>query len=85
MKGMMKPIVVAAIALVAQAMAAFAQHGNPPSAAPRGAAQPTTIMGRTGTMYDGSNTNLQVPPEQNAYWARLWAQPLGVARSGGQQ
>jgi hypothetical protein len=26
-------------------------------------------------MYDGNNANLQLPPEQNAFWARLWAQP----------
>jgi hypothetical protein len=25
-------------------------------------------------MYDGNNANLQLPPEQNAFWAQLWAQ-----------
>jgi hypothetical protein len=34
--------------------------------------------GRTGTIHDGNNANLQVPPERNAYWARLWAQSLGA-------
>jgi hypothetical protein len=26
-------------------------------------------------MYDGNNADLQLPSEQNAYWARLWAEP----------
>jgi hypothetical protein len=81
---MMKPIFIATMALVAPAMPVFAQGGNAPSAPPPRAALPT-IVGQTGRMYDGNNANLQVPPEQNAYWPRLWAQPLGGARTGGQR
>jgi hypothetical protein len=33
-------------------------------------------------MYDGNNINLQLPPEQNEYWARLWAQPRPSANTG---
>ena len=66
---MIKPILIATMVLVAAAMSALAQVG-----APQGAQHPT-VIGQTGTMYDGNNANLQLPPEQNAYWARLWAEP----------
>jgi len=33
-------------------------------------------------MYDGNNANLQLPPEQNAYWVRLWAEPRATGNSG---
>ena len=66
---MIKPIAVATIILLAAATSALAQGGNPPPAG-----QPA-VIGQTGTMYDGNNTNLQLPPEQNAFWARLWAEP----------
>src|SRR5205823_5237583 len=49
--------------------------------APQGAQHPT-VMGQTGTMYNGNNTNLQLPPEQNAYWSRLWAEPGAIGNSG---
>jgi hypothetical protein len=70
---MIKTIAIATIILLAAAMSARAQGGNPPPAS-RGAPQPA-VIGQTGTMYDGNNANLQLPPEQNAFWARLWAQP----------
>jgi hypothetical protein len=75
---MMKPIVIATVILVSAAMPALAQGGKP---APQGAQQ-ATVVGPTGTMFDGNNANLQLPPEQNAYWARLWAQPVASGNSG---
>jgi hypothetical protein len=77
---MMKPIVIATVILVSAAMPALAQ-GSKPAPAPQGALR-ATVMGQTGTMYDGSNANLQLPPEQNAYWARLWAEPGASGNSG---
>ena len=77
---MMKPIVIAIVILVSAAMPALAQGGKPTSA-PQGA-QRATVVGPTGTMYDGSNANLQLPPEQNAYWAQLWAEPGASGNSG---
>ena len=73
---MIKPILIATMVLVAAAMSALAQVG-----APQGAQHPT-VIGQTGTMYDGNNANLQLPPEQNAYWARLWAEPGATGNSG---
>jgi hypothetical protein len=62
--------------LLAAAVPAFAQGGAPQSA------QRPTVLGQTGTMYDGNNANLQPLPEQNAYWARLWAQAHATGNSG---
>lgn len=73
---MIKPILIATMVLVAAAMSALAQGG-----AQQGAQHPT-VIGQTGTMYDGNNANLQLPPEQNAYWARLWAEPGATGNSG---
>ena len=72
---MTKPVLVATMILVAAAASALAQGG-----ATQGARQPA-VIGQTGTMYDGNNANLQLPPEQNPYWARLWAEP-GATGSG---
>ncbi|MGC2201365.1 MAG: hypothetical protein WA633_14635 [Stellaceae bacterium] len=66
--------------LIAAATSAFAQGGNPPSA-PQ-SARTQTVVGQTGTMFDGNNANLQKPPEQNAYWARLWAEPGTTGNAG---
>jgi hypothetical protein len=77
---MTKPIAIAAMLLIAVALPARAQGGNPP-AAPQGAQRPT-VVGQTGTMFDGNNANLQLPPEQDAYWTQLWAQPGGSGNSG---
>jgi hypothetical protein len=62
--------------LVAAAEPALAQGGAPQSA------QHPPVIGHTGTMYDGNNANLQLPPEPNAYWARLWAEPGATGNSG---
>jgi hypothetical protein len=77
---MTKPIAIAAMLLAAVALPALAQGGNTP-AAPQGAQRPT-VVGQTGTMFDGNNANLQLPPEQDAYWTQLWAQPGGTGNSG---
>jgi hypothetical protein len=66
---MIKSIAPATMALVATTVSALGQGG-----APQGGHHPT-VIGQTGTMYDGNNANLQLPPEQNVYWARLWAGP----------
>jgi len=73
---MIKAITVATMILVAAGVPALAQGGVPQSA------QHPTVIGQTGTMYDGNNANLQLPPEPNAYWAQLWAEPGGAGNSG---
>jgi hypothetical protein len=72
---MIKAILIATMVLVAAAMSALAQG------APQDTQHPT-VIGQTGTMYDGNNANLQLPSEQNAYWARLWAEPGATGNSG---
>jgi hypothetical protein len=73
---MIKAITVATMILVAAGVPALAQGGVPQSA------QHPTVIGQTGTMYDGNNANLQLPPEPNAYWAQLWAEPGAAGNSG---
>ena len=73
---MIKSIPIATIVLVAATTSALAQGG-----APQGAQRPT-VIGQTGTMYDGNNANLQLPSEPNAYWSRLWAEPGATGNSG---
>jgi hypothetical protein len=73
---MIKAISIAATILVAAATSGLAQGGAPQSP------QHPTVIGQTGTMYDGNNANLQLPPEQNAYWSRLWAEPGASGNSG---
>jgi hypothetical protein len=73
---MIKAITVATMILVAAGVPALAQGGVPQSA------QRPTVIGQTGTMYDGNNANLQLPPEPNAYWAQLWAEPGAAGNSG---
>jgi hypothetical protein len=73
---MIKPILIATMVLVGAAMPALAQGGVPPNA------PHPTVIGQTGTMYDGNNANLQLPPEPNAYWSRLWSEPGATGNSG---
>ena len=73
---MTKAIATVTLILAASATSTLAQGG-----APQGAPHPA-VIGQTGTMYDGNNANLQLPPEQNAYWARLWAEPGATGNSG---
>ncbi len=77
---MIRPIAIATAILATAAAPALAQGGNQPPA-PQGA-QPLTVIGQTGTMYDGNNANLQLAPEPNAYWARLWAEPGATGNAG---
>jgi hypothetical protein len=76
---MIKPTAIATVMLIAAAIPALAQGGNLP--APQGT-RPPTLIGQTGTMYDGNNANLQLPSDQNAYWARLWAEPGASGNAG---
>jgi hypothetical protein len=48
---------------------------NTPQSAPQ-SAPPPKVFSQTGTMYDGNNANLQLPPEPNRYWGDLWAAPI---------
>ena len=75
---MTSKIAIATTILIASAAPVLAQS-SPPT--PQGTRQPT-VIGQTGTMYDGNNANLQLPPEQTAYWARLWAEPRATGNSG---
>ena len=77
---MIRSIAIAAAILAVTAIPALAQGGNPPPA-PQGA-QPPAVIGQTGTMYDGNNANLQLPPQPNPYWAGLWAQPGAQGNAG---
>jgi hypothetical protein len=77
---MIKLIAVATMILVTAAMHVLAQ-GNHPPPEPHGPQRPT-VIGQTGTMYDGNNAKLQLPPEQNEYWARLWAEPGASGNAG---
>ena len=73
---MIKAITVATMILVAAGVPALAQGGVPQSA------QHPTVIGQTGTMYEGNNANLELPPEPNSYWAQLWAEPGATGNSG---
>src|SRR5271165_6657550 len=77
---MIRPTGIAAAILAATAIPALAQVGNP-SPASRDT-RPPTVIGQTGTMYDGNNADLRLPTEPNAYWARLWAE-LGATGNAG--
>jgi hypothetical protein len=70
---MIRPIEIAAAILVCCAPPVFAQGGDAPPAPQN--TQSSMVVGPTGTMYDGNNADLRLPPEQKAYWARLWAEP----------
>lgn len=73
---MSNAITIATMILLAATVPAVAQGGAPQ----RG--QHPTVLGQTGTMYDGNNASLQLPPEQNVYWAQLWAEPGASGNAG---
>jgi hypothetical protein len=73
---MIRRIAVAAMILAAAAVPALAQGGPPQGS------QPPPVLEQTGTMYDGNNANLRLPPEPNAYWSKLWAEPAATGNSG---
>jgi hypothetical protein len=68
--------IVQAILLTSTAVA-LAQ-GNSTRDVPQGT-QPPNVLTQTGTMYDGNNTNLQLPAEPNGYWADRWAAPMSAS------
>jgi hypothetical protein len=67
---------IAQTMLLASTTIVLAQGGNTPSAPQR--PPPPQVISQTGTMYDGNNTNLQLPAEPNRYWANLWAAPIST-------
>jgi hypothetical protein len=61
---------IGAIVLIASFTVVLAQGQSP------------EVLGQTGTMYDGNNADLRLPPEPNRYWADLWAAPLSPTDIG---
>jgi hypothetical protein len=61
---MIKPTAIAAMLLAGTALPALAQGGP---------TQGTSVVGQTGTMYDGNNAQLQLAPEPNAWYEDRWA------------
>lgn len=74
---MIREMRMAQTMLLASTTIILAQGGNTPSAPQT--APPPQVLSQTGTMYDGNNTNLQLPAEPNRYWADLWATPISTA------
>jgi hypothetical protein len=68
---MIRATAIAQTILLASTTIVLAQGGNT-QPAPQGA-PPPQVLGQTGTMYDGNNVHLQVPPEPNEYWSRVFA------------
>jgi hypothetical protein len=77
---MIKATGIVSVILVASTTVALAQ-GNRTQSAPQGA-HPPQVLRQTGTMYDGNNANLQLPPEPNRYWTNLWAAPIPAENTG---
>jgi len=61
---MIKPTAIAAMLLAGTALPALAQSG--PTQGP-------SVVGPTGTMYDGNNAQLQLAPQPNAWYGDRWA------------
>jgi hypothetical protein len=61
---MIKQTAIAAMLLAGTTLPALAQGGP---------TQGTSVVGQTGTMYDGNNAQLQLPPEENAWYGDRWA------------
>ncbi|MBV8738192.1 MAG: hypothetical protein JO007_13225 [Alphaproteobacteria bacterium] len=68
---MLRVIAIATAALVTVAAPALAQANRPLPPSP--GTGPAAILGPTGTMYDGNNSKLQVPPEQDAWYKETFA------------
>ena len=66
--------------LFASTLIVHAQGSATPSAS-QGAPRPQ-VLSQTGTMYDGNNTDLRLPPEPNKYWLDLWAAPISMRGVG---
>ncbi len=74
-------IVLAAVTVHARAQSTAAA---PPAAT---SARPVAVLGPTGTMYEGNNTGLQLPPESSSWYRETWAgyppHPASVETAGG--
>jgi hypothetical protein len=64
---MIKSMSISAATLVAAVLPALAQGG--PAQGP----QQPSVVGPTGTMYDGNNAQAQLPPGPNAWYEDRWA------------
>lgn len=73
---MIRAMGIAQAMLFASATIVLGQ-GSDRQSAPQGA-PPPQVLSQTGTMYDGNNANLQLPPEPNRYWVDLWAAPIST-------
>ena len=71
---------IALAILFASTLVVLAQGDATPSAS-QGAPRPQ-VLSQTGTMYDGNNTDLRLPPEPNKYWVDLWAAPISTRGIG---
>ena len=71
---------IALAILFASTSIVLAQRDATPSAS-RGASRPQ-VLSQTGTMYDGNNTDLRLPPEPNKYWLDLSAAPISTRGIG---
>ncbi len=77
---MIKAMGIAQTILFASTTIVLAQGSNTPS--PPQGAPPPQVLSQTGTMYDGNNANLRLPPEPNGYWVDLWAAPISPRGAG---
>jgi hypothetical protein len=71
---MIRTMVHAQTVLFASTAMVLAQTNAPQSAPQK--PPPPQVFSQTGTMYNGANANLQLPPEPNKYWLNLWAAPI---------
>ena len=71
---------IALAILFASTVIVLAQGDATPSAS-QGASRPQ-VLSQTGTMYDGNNADLRLPPEPNKYWLDLWAAPISTRGIG---
>jgi hypothetical protein len=77
---MIRAIGILQMVLIASVTVALAQGNTTPSRPRR--TPPPTVLGQTGTMYDGNNANLQLPTEANRYWTDLWSAPISMTDTG---
>ena len=71
---------IALAVLFASTVIVLAQGDATPSASQ--GAPPPQVLSQTGTMYNGDNTDLHLPPEPNKYWLDLWAAPISTRGIG---
>jgi hypothetical protein len=68
---MFRAIAIATAMLAVPALRALSQPNS--SQPPSHGAAAAEVLGPTGTMYDGNNTRLRLPPEQNTWYEDAWA------------